>query len=88
MGIGLIFGLFSLIQAAVSPTGPVDVFFTNPLISILPRILIGLTTWLVYRAFHERWLPLALISASIAGSLTNSLLVLGPSAWQELFPGA
>ena len=77
MIIGLIFGIFSLVQAAVSPTGPVDVFFTNPLISVLPRVLIGLTTWLVYRAFRDRWLPVAVISSSIAGSLTNTLFVLG-----------
>ena len=75
--IGLIFGLFSLIQAAVSPTGPVDVFFTNPLVSILPRILIGITSWLVYRAFRDRWLPLAVIASSLIGSLTNTVLVLG-----------
>ena len=77
MVIGFIFGLFSLIQAAVSPTGPVDVFFTNPLVSILPRILIGATTWLVFGAFRDRWLPVAVILASVVGSLTNTVLVLG-----------
>ncbi len=77
MVIGFIFGLFSLIQAAVSPTGPVDVFFTNPLVSILPRILIGATTWLVYGAFRDRWLPVAVILSSVVGSLTNTVLVLG-----------
>ena len=77
MVIGFIFGLFSLIQAAVSPTGPVDVFFTNPFVSILPRILIGATTWLVFGAFRDRWLPVAVILASVVGSLTNTVLVLG-----------
>ena len=86
MIIGLIFGLFSLVQAAVSPTGPVDVFFTNPLISVLPRILIGLTTWLVYRAFRDRWLPVAVISSSIVGSLTNTLLVLGALGFAGALP--
>jgi len=76
MVIGMIFGLFSLIQAAVSPTGPVDVFFTNPLISVLPRIVIGLTTWLVFRAFRGKWMPAAVTTASIVGSLTNTVLVL------------
>ncbi len=86
MIIGLIFGIFSLVQAAVSPTGPVDVFFTNPLVSVLPRILIGLTTWLVYRAFRDRWLPVAVISSSIAGSLTNTLLVLGALGFAGALP--
>ncbi|MDA3958429.1 ECF transporter S component [Oceanispirochaeta sp.] len=77
MIIGLIFGIFSLIQAAVSPTGPVDVFFVNPLISVLPRILIGLISWLVFRAFRGKFLSLSTILASLAGSLTNTILVLG-----------
>ena len=88
MIIGFIFGVFSLIQAAVSPTGPVDVFFTNPLVSVLPRILIGLTTWLVFRAFRGKWMSPAVIAASIVGSLTNTVLVLsalgiaGALPWQ------
>ncbi len=32
MATGLLFGLFSLLQAAIAPTGPGDVIFTNPLI--------------------------------------------------------
>jgi len=74
--IGLFFGIFSLIQAAVAPTGPADVLFTNPLISILPRLFIGPISWLIYRAL-KRWQIPALIAAGIGGSLTNTVLVLG-----------
>lgn len=74
--IGLIFGLFSLIQAAVAPTGPADVWFTNPLLSILPRLFIGPAAWGIYLGL-KRWKIPALILAGIGGSLTNSLLVLG-----------
>jgi uncharacterized membrane protein len=74
--IGLIFGLFSLIQAAVAPTGPADVWFTNPLLSILPRLFIGPAAWGIYQGM-KRWKIPALILAGIGGSLTNSLLVLG-----------
>lgn len=74
--IGLIFGGFSLLQAAIAPTGPTDVWFTNPLLSILPRLFIGPAAWLVWRAL-QRWPVPALIIAGIAGSLTNTLLVLG-----------
>jgi uncharacterized membrane protein len=77
MIIGLIFGIFSLIQAAVSPTGPVDVFFVNPLISVLPRILIGLTSFLVFKAFRGKFLSISIVFASLTGSLSNTLLVLG-----------
>jgi len=74
--IGLVFGIFSLIQAAVAPTGPTDVWFTNPLLSILPRLFIGPLSWLIYRGL-KRWKIPALIAAGIGGSLTNTVLVLG-----------
>ena len=74
--IGLIFGVFSLLQAAMAPTGPIDVFFTNPLVSVLPRLLIGPVTWFVYKNF-KRWNVPALIAASGLGSLTNTVFVLG-----------
>lgn len=74
--IGLFFGIFSLIQAAVAPTGPTDVWFTNPLLSVLPRLFIGPISWLIYRAL-KRWQIPALIVAGIGGSLTNTVLVLG-----------
>ena len=83
---GLIFGLFSLIQAAVAPTGPVDVFFVNPLISVLPRIIIGLVSWLVFVAFRGKMMTLSTILAAIAGSLTNTLLVLGALALAGALP--
>ena len=51
--IGLIFGVFSLIQAAVAPSGPTDVWFTNPLLSVLPRLLIGPASWLVWNALKK-----------------------------------
>jgi uncharacterized membrane protein len=74
--IGLIFGLFSLIQAAVAPNTPGDIIFTNPLISILPRLFIGPVAWLVWNAL-KRWMVPGLIAAGLVGSLTNTILVLG-----------
>jgi uncharacterized membrane protein len=74
--IGLIFGIFSIIQGAVAPTGPTDVWFTNPLLAVLPRLFIGPIAWLVYTAL-KRWNVVALIVSGIAGSLTNTILVLG-----------
>jgi uncharacterized membrane protein len=74
--IGLIFGLFSMIQAAVAPNGPADTWFTNPLLSIMPRLFIGPIAWLVWRALKN--VPVAgLIAAGLAGSVTNTVLVLG-----------
>ena len=87
MVIGLIFGLFSILQAAIAPTGPTDVWFTNPLISVFPRILIGLFAWLVYKAL-SRWQIPALIAAGIVGSLTNTIFVLGMIGLLGLLPWA
>lgn len=85
--IGLIFGVASLIQAAVAPNGPGDVIFTNPLISVLPRLFIGPVAWVVWNAL-KRWAPLGLIVSGVVGSLTNTLLVLGVIGLLGLFPWA
>ena len=81
--IGLIFGLYSLFQAAVAPTGPIDPAFVNPLVSVLPRILIGPAAWLFYRVVRgkKNTVPggreaAAIIVAGVAGSVTNTVLVL------------
>lgn len=91
VAIGLIFGAFSMLQAAIAPTGPADVLFTNPLIAVLPRLVIGPIAWLVWRAL-ERKPTAGLIAAGIAGSLTNTALVLGmigmlrKAPWGVLLP--
>jgi len=74
--IGLIFGGFSLLQAAIAPTGPADVWFVNPIISILPRLFIGPIAWLVYKSLRPLKEIIGLIASGIAGSLTNTVLVL------------
>jgi uncharacterized membrane protein len=46
---GLLFGIFSIVQAAVIGTTPVDLAFLHyPWIAIVPRVLIGPGAWLVY----------------------------------------
>ncbi len=50
--VGLIFGLFSIFQAATAPT-PVSFAFLNPLVAILPRVLIGIVTYYVYNWFKN-----------------------------------
>lgn len=74
--VGLIFGIFSMIRAATSPQGPLDVAFTNPLISVLPRLFIGPVAWLIWSGL-KRWPVIGLIAAGIGGSVTNTVLVLG-----------
>ena len=76
MMVGLVFGIFSMIQAAIAPTGPTDVWFTNPLLAVLPRLFIGPCAWLVWQTL-KKWPALGLLLSGAAGSLTNTFLVLG-----------
>lgn len=76
LGVGIIFGASSMLQAAIMPRSPSDVWFTNPLLSVLPRLFIGPAAWLVYNTL-KRWRIPAIITAGIIGSLTNTVLVLG-----------
>ena len=74
--VGLIFGIFSMIQAGIAPAGPTDVWFTNPLLSVLPRLFIGPLAWLMSKVL-KKWQVISLVVAGAAGSLTNTILVLG-----------
>ena len=73
--VGLVFGIFSMVQAAVAPSGPTDVWFTNPLLAILPRLCIGPAAWAIYQLL-KRWKTVGLIAAGAVGSFTNTGLVL------------
>ena len=90
--IGFLFGLFSLLQSAIAPTGPVDTAFVNPLISVLPRLLIGPAAWLAYRAVRGSDSAGALREAvgvvvgAVAGSLVNTVLVLSGLGLFGFFP--
>lgn len=87
IGVGLIFGIFSMIQAAVAPNGPSDIWFTNPLLSVLPRLFIGPVAYFVWKIFQK--IPVVgLIAAGVAGSLTNTILVLGMIGVMGLLPWA
>lgn len=80
--LGLTFGLLSLIQAFSAPT-LFSPYFMNPLISVLPRLCIPVTTWLVLHATkpieqaNEKQKVMIRGLAAFAGSATNTILVLG-----------
>ncbi len=77
LGIGTIFGMFSLIQANIAPVTPIDIAFRNPLVSLLPRMLFPLITWAIFH-FVSKWKKIpAVIIASVAGTLVHTILVLG-----------
>lgn len=47
---GLLFGLASFFAALFFPSSPLYVIFLNPMISIIPRILVGVLVYLIYQA--------------------------------------
>jgi len=71
---GLIFGLYSFANA----TNPL---FADPLIAILPRIFIGVTSYYVYKFFKQ-----SSVLAAIAGTLTNTIGVLGLATIRGYLP--
>jgi uncharacterized membrane protein len=91
---GLLFGVFSIIQAAIIGVTPVDLAFLQyPWIAIVPRVLIGPAAWFVYsavsRLFRAASGParesagaavVATAAAAVAGSLVNTVLVLSSFA--------
>ena len=78
--VGLMFGLSSMYAAATIFSGmPTAPFFLNPLVSVLPRILIGLVACYVFillrKLTRNRVVPI--IGAALGGTLTNTIGVLG-----------
>ena len=77
---GAVFGIMSLIQAAMSPSGVLDPLFVNPLCSVLPRMLTGLIAWALWFVFNKiPKLPKS-VSAGITAFLStvcHTLLVIG-----------
>lgn len=74
--LGFIFGATSLYQNIVTPTA-LSFAFYNPLVSILPRLLIPITTYYTYKFIKIKKEPLRIAIATIVGSLTNTVGVLG-----------
>ena len=75
--IGLIFGLFSKYQNITAPN-LTSFIFMNPMIALLPRILIGIVTYVyafIKNKFKNKSISIGV--ASIAGTLTNTIGVLG-----------
>src|ERR671911_1922173 len=60
---GLIFGIFSWLDPVVPP-------LRNPLVSILPRIPIGIVSWFVFVSLRRTSVDLASIVAGLLGSFS------------------
>ena len=75
--VGLVFGLFSMYQNFTAP-GPTSFIFWNPIIALVPRVLIGITAYYIY-AFLKNKIKNKSISigtAAICATLVNTIGVL------------
>jgi len=81
--VAFVAGTASLIRALVVPT-LLAPYFLNPLVSIVPRIMIAVMVWLAFKGLMATptpksldKTPIAVAIAAVIGSLTNTALVLG-----------
>lgn len=78
---GTSFGIISLVNAITRPSGLLDPLFMNPLVSVLPRMFIGVVAYYVYflisKLLKETKLKNSVSSfiGGMAGSFTNTALV-------------
>ncbi len=81
--VGAIFGGFSMYQAAVGANPVAKVLFLNPLIALVPRILIGIVAAYGFRLARSRW------ARTLTAVLLAAMAVrLGFGAWVSVQSGA
>lgn len=76
--VGLVFGLFSMYNALVNPT-PLTPIFLNPIVSVVPRILIGIVAYYVYKLLKNKFKKesIQIGIAAVLATITNTVGVLG-----------
>ena len=86
--VGATFGILSLIQASMNPSTLLDPLFVNPLFSVVPRMLVAVVAWGLWKLLNLiPHMPKA-VSAAVTGflsTLAHTLLVIG---FIYLFKGA
>lgn len=80
--VGAIFGVYSWMEA-----GPVAIL-RDPLVSVLPRLVIGVVAWAAFAVLRNRSLTLASAAAGVLGSLANTAGVLGMAILLGYLPPA
>ena len=76
MAAGLIFGVFSIIQNLTNPS-LLSFAFLNPIVSVLPRMLIGVTSYYSQKIPFIKNSVLKTGVSAVIGTLTNTVGVLG-----------
>lgn len=75
--VGLVFGLFSMYQNFTAP-GPTSFIFWNPIVAIIPRVLVGIVAYYIYRFLYNKIQNegISIAIASLLASFTNTAGVL------------
>jgi uncharacterized membrane protein len=68
--VGLIFGITSMLQGG-------GTIFADPMVSVVPRLFIGVAAYYSYAALRGTNEYLAVVVSAVAGTLTNTILVVG-----------
>lgn len=79
--IGAIFGVYSMLQGG-------GTMFADPLVSVVPRLFIGVAAYYSYIAVRGQSEYVAIIVSSIVGTLTNTILVVGMLIARGYIPAA
>lgn len=80
--LGTVMGLTTMTKAILAPAGPLDPLFMNPILSILPRALMGILSAYVFIGLKKALKKpvVNLILTGISASVLNTVLTLGTLA--------
>lgn len=75
---GALAGLVTLSRAYIAPAGILDPYFQNPILSVLPRIFIGVVPYYIYILFKKitKNKAVSFFLSGASGAITNTLLVM------------
>lgn len=75
--LGTTWGLLSMLRAYIQPT-PFNIVFLNPLISVLPRLIVGFLSGVLFVFLSKKFSnKISYAITAAVGTLSNTILVLG-----------
>jgi uncharacterized membrane protein len=86
--VGAVFGVNALMRFSGLPIFAEQPAWMPFVVLFLPRLFIGVVAWMVYRALRRSNEIVALGAAGVAGTLTNTVLVLGIAILFGVLPAA
>jgi uncharacterized membrane protein len=79
--VGCVFGVSAMVYAAQSDVA----VFADVWVSLPPRILVGLVASVIFSQCARWGEHVAVLAAAVAGTLTNTILVLSAAVWRGYF---